>query len=45
MLRAALRRALARRDGPTLIEVSVGALPTPWPFIFMPPVRGRIGLS
>src|SRR5204863_9407965 len=32
MLRAALRRALARRDGPTLIGVPVGPLPTPWPF-------------
>ena len=41
MLRVALRRALARRDGPTLIEVPVGAFPTPWPFIFMPPSRGR----
>jgi acetolactate synthase-1/2/3 large subunit len=40
MLRAALRRAFARRDGPTLIEVPVGAFPTPWPFIQMPPVRG-----
>ena len=40
MLRAALRRAFARRDGPTLIEVPVGPFPTPWPFIFMPPVRG-----
>jgi acetolactate synthase-1/2/3 large subunit len=39
-LRTALRRAFARRDGPTLIEVPVGPLPTPWPFIFMPPVRG-----
>jgi acetolactate synthase-1/2/3 large subunit len=39
-LRAALRKALARRDGPSLIEVPVGALPTPWPFIFMPPIRG-----
>ncbi len=41
MLRAALRRAFARRDGPTLIEVPVGPYPTPWPFIFMPPVRGQ----
>ena len=41
MLRAALRRALARRDGPTLIEVPVGPFPTPWPFIFMPPIRGQ----
>jgi acetolactate synthase-1/2/3 large subunit len=40
-LRIALRRALARRDGPTLIEVPVEAFPSPWPFIFMPPVRGR----
>jgi acetolactate synthase-1/2/3 large subunit len=40
-LRAALRRAMARRDGPTLIEVPVGPLPTPWPFIFMPRVRGE----
>jgi acetolactate synthase-1/2/3 large subunit len=40
MLRAALRRALARRDGPTLIEVPVGPFPTPWPFLHMPPVRG-----
>ena len=40
-LRGALRRAFARRDGPTLIEVPVGPFPTPWPFIFMPPVRGR----
>ena len=39
-LRAALRRAFARRDGPTLIEVPVGPFPSPWPFIHMPPVRG-----
>lgn len=39
-LRAALRRALARLDGPTLIDVPVGPFPSPWPFIFMPPVRG-----
>jgi acetolactate synthase-1/2/3 large subunit len=32
-LRQALRRAFARRDGPTLIEVPVGALPSPWEFI------------
>ena len=30
-------RAFARRDGPTLIEVPVGPLPSPWEFIFMPP--------
>ena len=39
-LRAALRRGFARRDGPTVIEVPVGPFPSPWPFIFMSPVRG-----
>jgi acetolactate synthase I/II/III large subunit len=39
-LRAALRRALKRRDAPTLIEVPVGPMPSPWEFIFMPKVRG-----
>jgi acetolactate synthase-1/2/3 large subunit len=39
-LRSALRRALARRDGPTLIEVPVGAMPSPWEFILMGRVRG-----
>jgi acetolactate synthase-1/2/3 large subunit len=39
-LRAALRRAFARRDRPSLIEVPVGPFPSPWPFIFMPRVRG-----
>jgi len=39
-LRAALRRGLARRDGPTLIEVPVGPMPSPWEFIHMPKVRG-----
>ncbi len=39
-LRAALRRGFARRDGPTLIEVPVGAMPSPWEFIHMPRVRG-----
>jgi acetolactate synthase-1/2/3 large subunit len=34
-LREALRHALARRDGPTLIEVPVGAMPSPWEFIHM----------
>jgi acetolactate synthase I/II/III large subunit len=32
-LREALRRAFAHRDGPTLIEVPVGELPSPWEFI------------
>ena len=40
-LRAALRRSIARRDGPTLIEVPVGVFPSPWEFIQMPKVRGR----
>jgi len=39
-LRPALRRALARRDGPTLIEVLVGPMPSPWEFIVMGRVRG-----
>jgi acetolactate synthase-1/2/3 large subunit len=39
-LRAALRRAFARRDGPSLIEVPVGPFPSPWPFLHMPRVRG-----
>jgi acetolactate synthase-1/2/3 large subunit len=41
-LRAALKRALKRRDGPSLIEVPVGPLPSPWEFIVMPLVRGRV---
>jgi acetolactate synthase I/II/III large subunit len=39
-LRAALRRAFKRRDGPTLIEVPVGRMPSPWDFIHMPRIRG-----
>jgi acetolactate synthase-1/2/3 large subunit len=39
-LRGALKRALSRRDGPTLIDVPVGAFPSPWPFIFPPANRG-----
>ena len=39
-LKGALRRGFARRDGPTLIEMPVGAMPSPWPFIMMPRVRG-----
>jgi acetolactate synthase I/II/III large subunit len=39
-LRHALRRAFAHRDGPTLIEVPVGAFPSPWEFLNMPKVRG-----
>ena len=33
--------AFAHRDGPTLIEVPVGPLPSPWEFINLPRVRGR----
>ncbi len=40
VLREALRRGFAHRDGPTLIEVPVGALPSPWEFINMPRIRG-----
>jgi acetolactate synthase-1/2/3 large subunit len=40
-LRAALRRAFKRRDVPTLIEVPVGPMPSPWEFIQMPRVRGH----
>jgi acetolactate synthase-1/2/3 large subunit len=39
-LRAALKRALRRSGGPTLIEVPVGPLPSPWEFIHMPRLRG-----
>ena len=39
-LRMALNRGFKRRDGPTLIEVPVPALPSPWEFIHMPRVRG-----
>lgn len=39
-LRGALRRGFTRRDGPTLIEVPVGPMPSPWEFILLPRVRG-----
>ena len=39
-LRGALRRGFARRGGPTLIEMPVGPMPSPWEFIFRPKVRG-----
>ncbi len=39
-LREALRRSFAHRDGPTLIEVPVGELPSPWELIHMKRVRG-----
>jgi acetolactate synthase-1/2/3 large subunit len=40
-LRVALNRAFKRRDVPTLIEVPVGPMPSPWEFIQMPRVRGH----
>jgi acetolactate synthase-1/2/3 large subunit len=40
-LRAALRRGFARREQPTLIEMPVPAMPSPWEFIMMPRVRGE----
>jgi len=39
-LRAALKRGFAQADVPTLIEVPVGPLPSPWEFIVLPRVRG-----
>jgi acetolactate synthase-1/2/3 large subunit len=39
-LSQALRSAFARREGPTLIEVPVGVMPSPWEFILMGRVRG-----
>jgi acetolactate synthase-1/2/3 large subunit len=45
-LRQALRRAFARRDGPTLIEVPVGPMPSPWEFVLMERIRGHsVGFS
>lgn len=44
-LKAALEKAFARRDGPSVIEVSVGPMPSPWPFIHMPKIRGSTGLA
>jgi acetolactate synthase I/II/III large subunit len=40
-LRTELRRALRRRDVPTVIEVPVGDMPSPWEFIFMDKIRGK----
>jgi acetolactate synthase-1/2/3 large subunit len=40
-LRIALRRAFATREGPTLIEVPVGPMPSPWEFLHLPRVRGQ----
>ena len=38
---ANLRRGFARRDGPALIEMPVGPMPSPWEFILMGKVRGN----
>ncbi|HMK78164.1 MAG TPA: thiamine pyrophosphate-dependent enzyme [Xanthobacteraceae bacterium] len=38
-LRKALKRGFKRRDTPTLIEMPVGAMPSPWEFILMGKVR------
>jgi acetolactate synthase-1/2/3 large subunit len=40
-LGAALARAFKRRDGPTVIEVPVGQMPSPWEFLRLPRLRGR----
>ncbi len=39
-LRVSLRRAFKRREMPTLIDVPVGPMPSPWEFILMPKNRG-----
>jgi acetolactate synthase I/II/III large subunit len=39
-LRGALRRGFARRDAPTIMEMPVGPMPSPWEFILMGKVRG-----
>jgi acetolactate synthase-1/2/3 large subunit len=39
-LRTALRESFAARE-PTVVEVPVGPMPSPWEFIQMPVVRGR----
>lgn len=38
-LRAAIERGFAVTDGPTLIEVPLGEVPSPWEFIMLPRVR------
>jgi acetolactate synthase-1/2/3 large subunit len=38
-LRAAIERGLATGE-PYLVEVPVGEMPSPWPFIYMPKLRG-----
>lgn len=41
-LRAALRRGFATMEAPTLIEVPVGEMPSPWEFIMLPRVRPAV---
>ena len=38
-LRAAIRKGFAA-TGPTIVEVPVGEMPNPWPYIVLPRVRG-----
>jgi acetolactate synthase-1/2/3 large subunit len=38
-LRGALKKGFAQTDVPTLIEVPVGELPSPWQFIMLPKCR------
>jgi len=38
-LRAALRRGFATSEGPTVIEVPMGEVPSPWPLMMLPRVR------
>lgn len=38
-LRVKIERAFATEHGPTLIEVPVTEMPSPWPWIYMPRVR------
>jgi len=40
-LRRALQHAFQRHDVPTLIEVPVGPMPSPWEFIQMGRIRGH----
>jgi acetolactate synthase-1/2/3 large subunit len=39
-LRQALEQSLAKQE-PALIEVPVGEMPSPWPFLDLPRVRGN----
>ncbi len=39
-LRRAIRQGFAEK-GPTLIEIPVGEMPSPWPITFPPPNKGK----